>query len=247
MSDVIELGDGGRVDVASQKMLTHLRKGGWIYTGDLRKTAELSQNSQVLYRLEEHLMPADFVIEADREREEEPRKFQLSASGQIWVDNHEEELSFPASRVETQEMAYEAIEAAESAKNSVQNYRKKVYRLKKKVEGLDEQVEENSSGLTSHGASIDVLNANMAQKTDLRAVRRELESFQEEMEEKHELEVDDLGGRLDAQEIVVGELREEVERLRDENAHLRSKVREIREELDRGVLERILNYFQGKR
>lgn len=266
MGDVIKLDDGSRIDVASQKILVRLREGGWTYTGELREAAELAQNSQVLYRLEQHLMPAGFVGEAPREKENEYRKFELRAKGRMWMEDREEKLAYPASRKETQEMAYEAVEAAESARESVQNYRKKLHRMRKRVEELEEleeQVEENASDLGYHSGSLQGLRDRKADEKKVAGVRTDLVDFRDEMEEKHEAAVDHLGGRLDAQEMTVGELREEIEELREENEELHSELDELREQvivyrlrlkmeamwevMHQVVIRRILDYFQGKR
>lgn len=261
MGDVIELDEGGRVDVASQKILIRLRKGGWVYTGELREVTELEQNSQVLYRLEEHLIPAGFVHEASRDRENEFRKFQLTSQGQLWVDNHEEELSYPASRAETQEMAYQAVGAAESAKESVQKYRKKVYRLRKKVDGLEglvERVEDNETSIERNRGSLNGLRERKADESTVANVTAEFVEFRDEISEKHEGAVDRLGGRLDGQEMVIDELHGEIEQLREENEELREEIEVLREmvivyrlkemwKVVYGtVIQPILDYFQGK-
>ncbi|MFC6963948.1 hypothetical protein ACFQJ8_20155, partial [Halocatena marina] len=193
----------------------------------MRDATELSQSSQVLYRLEQHLIPAGFVEEARREREHDFRKFRLTGSGQMWVDEHAEALEYPATRAETQEMAYEAVEQAESAKESVQNYRKKLHRMGKVVDdlkGLEEQVEENSTKLGYQGGSISGLRSRKADDEDVASVRTDLVDFRGEMEEKHEAAVDHVRGRLDAQEMRIGEMQGEMEQLRDENSRLRSDV-----------------------
>lgn len=135
--------DGNRVDRASQVMLGTLAdKDGWVYGSQLREEADLGENRQVFYRMEEYLLPAGLVEEHDREPREQghqqPRQFRLTAAGTEWVADHAEAIARPATREEVQELARESHEAATSAKESVQNYRKKVHRLKERTEDLEE-------------------------------------------------------------------------------------------------------------
>lgn len=242
MGEMIELDDGSRIDAASQKILIRLREGGWTYTGDLREAAELSQNSQVLYRLEEYLIPAEFVRESDRTREDDPRRFQMTGAGQMWVDNRAETLAHPASREETQEMAYEALQEAQSAKDSVQSYRQKVHTIRDHVDGVDEAVEQaakefRSAERSAKHAKSDAREAksrsrkasNKVEKMDDRL--QAVEHDQQQSEESFE-------NRLDAHESAIRDLRQENDELREETERLRSEVDVLREEMDRGPAKR---------
>ena len=135
--------DGHRLDAASQKILWALRNPwhdrDWMRGSQLRNAAELSQNRQVYYRTEKYLEPAGLVEEKDRRRKDDPRAFRLTDEGEQWVDAHEEHLKAPVGRIETQQMAREAMDEAESAKESVRNYRKKLHRVKSDTDDLKEQ------------------------------------------------------------------------------------------------------------
>jgi DNA repair exonuclease SbcCD ATPase subunit len=155
--------DENRVDRASQLMLRTLAdKDGWVYGSRLRDAADMTENTQVFYRMEEHLVPAGLVEEHDREPREEghqqPRQFRLTSFGANWVDDHADEITQPITREEIQEMTHESYEAATSAKESVQNYRKKVHRLKERVEDLEnlqERVEDIETQTGHQQSAID--------------------------------------------------------------------------------------------
>lgn len=224
MDDVIELEDRRRVDVPSQKILLRLNTEEWAFTGDLQDAAELAQNTQVLYRMEEHLIPAGFVEEADRPREDHPRKFRLTTAGAEWLDQHKETVARPASRVETQQMAHRAVEEAASAKESVQRYRKKVLRLKNRLEELEElkeKVPEISTDVSYQGRSIKRLQERKADETTVKDLRKKFIEFREPMIDRHHDAVDRLEQRLDAQEAAIKDLRKENEQLRSELAELK--------------------------
>lgn len=240
MSDVIELDDGARVDVASQKILVRLNPKEWTYTGELQAAAELSQNGQVLYRLVEHLIPAGLVEEGKRRREQDTRRFRLTRDGSEWLETHQEEVAHPASRAETQEMAFEALDAAESAKESVQNYRRKVYRLKQRIEeleALEERVAENATKLESHSGSISGLRDTKADSASVTNFGGEFVKFRDEMEQKHAEAIDRLDDRLDAQDRAISELRAEIATVREENEQLRTDFEEWTEQ---GPVHRLL-------
>lgn len=148
MGDVIKLDDSTRVDKPSQKVLTRLNTNDWVHTGDLQDAAELSQNTQVLYRMEKHLIPAGLVEEADRPNTDYPRQFRLTKAGERFIREHSKEIAQPTDLLETQKMASEALNEASSAKQSVQDYRKKLYRLKQRIEEVEtweERIESSSS------------------------------------------------------------------------------------------------------
>ncbi|MDN4015169.1 hypothetical protein QX233_22230, partial [Chryseobacterium gambrini] len=73
--------DGHRIDRASQVMLRALNGDEeWVRGQTLREAADLSQNGQVFYRMEEHLLPTGLAQEAARRERNghvEPRQFRL--------------------------------------------------------------------------------------------------------------------------------------------------------------------------
>lgn len=257
MADVIKLDDGGRVDRGSQKILMALNPSDWTNTGALRKVGELSQNSQVLYRVEEHLIPAGLVEEQKRRTEQDTRQFRLTRSGELWLDEHHADLIVPATRAETQEMASQAAEEASSAKESVQSYRKKVHRLKNDVNDALDEVEEDFQ--RHHSRLSNVEGRSHSNKRDVSDVSESVAGVSDRvdaLEQHHEESVNRLGSRLSEQSSEIEELRDANEELREEIEELREQVIVSRlrvlmeamwEEIDRAVIQRILDYFQGKR
>jgi chromosome segregation ATPase len=229
--------DENRIDRASQKLLTRLTPSSWTYGSNLRRAAELSQNAQVFYRMEEHLIPAGFVEEKEREHERgsgfhERRQFRLTAKGQQWLSEHEYEVAVPKSRPETQEMAYEAQEAAESARESVQSYRKKLNRLKNKVEESFEKVGNHLQQHDKRLMEVESRSANTKHRTkrlseDLEEVGDRVESVERKRENLAELSAD----RFNDQQTEIDELSEQI-------AELQAEVVEINEEMNRGHIER---------
>lgn len=148
MATLMHAGEN-RIDRASQIMLGGLRNAGWSFAGPLADLAELEQNTQVFYRMDHHLKPAGLVEEAEREERrpgyEQPRQFRLTEQGEQWVNDHVQEIAMPATREETQRMARDAKDAAESARDSVQSYRKKLSRMKGRVEDLGDELAEVDS------------------------------------------------------------------------------------------------------
>lgn len=226
--------DENRIDRASQKLLIRLSTSNWLYGSNLRRAAELSQNVQVFYRMEEHLMPAGFVEEKEREHERgsgfhERRQFRLTSKGHLWLDEHEYEVAVPKSRPETQEMAYEAQETAESAKNSVQSYRKKLHRLKETVE---ETIEERLDTHDSRLMKVESRAANTQYRTqqlteDLEEVSDCVQDVERKRSDLAELSSD----RFDDQQTEIDELSEQIE-------ELQAEVVEINEAMNRGHIER---------
>lgn len=229
--------DENRIDRASQKLLTRLASSDWLYGTNLRQAAELSQNAQVFYRMEEHLIPAGFVEEKEREHERgsgfhERRQFRLTAKGQQWLDEHEYEVAVPKSRPETQEMAYDAKEAAESAKDSVQSYRKKLHRLKEKVEESFEKVGNHLQQHDSRLMEVESRSANTKYRTqqlteELEEVSDRVQDVERKREDLAELSSD----RFDDQQTEIDELGTQIE-------ELQAEVVEINEEMNRGHIER---------
>ena len=133
--------DGYKVDGPSQRMLRALRGGDWHYSATLRDAADLEDNRQVSYRVEEYLDPAGLVIEAARqEPEKEARRFRLTDEGEAWVEDHAEELLAPTDREEIAELAQQGYTEGTEAKDSVRGYRKKLSRYKNQVEEVREQL-----------------------------------------------------------------------------------------------------------
>jgi methyl-accepting chemotaxis protein len=138
--------DENRIDRSSQIILGALNTDEWMFGEPLRDAAELGQNQQVFYRMDNHLLPAGLVEEKAREDRpagyQQARQFRLTERGADWVDEHAGEIARPATRGETQQMAAEARDDAASAKASVQNYRKKLSRMKGYVEDLGDDLAE---------------------------------------------------------------------------------------------------------
>jgi hypothetical protein len=133
--------DGYRIDGPSQRMLRALRGGDWHYSATLRDAADLEDNRQVSYRMEEYLGPAGLVLEAARqEPEKEARRFKLTDEGEAWVEAHDEELLAPTDREEIAELAQQGYTEGTEAKDSVRGYRKKLSRYKSQVEEVREQL-----------------------------------------------------------------------------------------------------------
>jgi NADH dehydrogenase/NADH:ubiquinone oxidoreductase subunit G len=145
MSQTLHAGEN-RIDRPSQIILGALNTDEWTFGEPLRDVAELGQNQQVFYRMDNHLLPAGLVEERAREDRpsgyEQARQFRLTECGADWVDDHAGEIARPATREETQQMAAEARDDAASAKASVQNYRKKLSRMKGHVEDLGDDLAE---------------------------------------------------------------------------------------------------------
>ena len=84
MAETLEK-DGNRIDRASQVILRALNGGDeWVRGKTLREAADLSQNGQVFYRMEEHLIPSGLTQEAartERNGRVEPRQFRLTEEG----------------------------------------------------------------------------------------------------------------------------------------------------------------------
>lgn len=134
--------DEHKVDGPSQRMLRALRGGDWHYSATLRDAAELEDNRQVSYRIEQYLAPAGLVVEAVREEpEKEARRFKLTDECEAWVEAHAEELLAPTSREEIADLAQQGYTEGTEAKDSVQNYRKKLSRYKNQVEEVRGQLE----------------------------------------------------------------------------------------------------------
>ena len=199
MAETLEK-DGNRIDRASQVILRALNGGDeWVRGKTLREAADLSQNGQVFYRMEEHLIPSGLTQEAartERNGRVEPRQFRLTEEGAAWIEEHAEALAIPTTREETAAKAGEAYEAAESARSSVQNYRKKLHRVKGRVDEVDEAIGEIEE-------TQERLNLNVLSTSD------RSESNEERSKETAEA-VAELKER-------VGEIEETVARLKEES------------------------------
>ena len=140
MSDELSV-NGYKVDAASQRMLRALRGGKWHRATTLRKAADLNDNRQVTYRVEEYLYPSGLVVEQGREKEKEGRKFKLTEGGATWVEDHVEELLMPSTHEEVVELAYQGYKEGTEAKDSVQSYRKKLSRTKNRLDEVRDDVD----------------------------------------------------------------------------------------------------------
>lgn len=240
MSDVIKLDDGNRIGRPSQKILMCLKPTDWVQTGTLRKTAEVSQNSQVMYRVEEHLIPAGLVEEQKRRTEQDTRRFRLTRSGEAWVEAHRSEIGTPATREETQELAHHAAEEAQSAKSSVQRYRKKVHRLKQRLgelEDVEERIESIETSIEYHSGSLNGLRERKADEKDLEELQEQLTASEQQREDAF----DHHRQRLDGLEMGIDEVREEIAQLRQENEQLRSELAEMKEWRNQNPVRRLFD------
>lgn len=175
-----------KIDRPSQIILGALRDSDWSYAGPLRDAADLDQNAQVFYRMEQYLSPAGFVEEQDRADQppgyEEPRQFRLTAQGAEWVENHAAEIATPATRLETQQMARDAHDTAESAHSSVQSYRKKLYRLRQHVEDVDDELSELARSQTDDAALVSYVRKGTAQNREsIRDNDRTIDALREDI------------------------------------------------------------------
>ena len=232
MSKTLEK-DGKRIDRASQLILEALNGDvEWVRGKRLREAAELSQNTQVFYRVEEHLEPAGLVQEAARTGREgyvEPRRFRLTDEGKKWVEEQASALAVPATREETQKKAGAAYEAAESARSSVQNYRKRVHRMKNEVSELDEAVGEignRQRGTEMH--QVTVSRRSAANEEAVEALAERVEKMEESIED-----LEDEASSMVRRTREAGEERDES--LRGDLA----EVRELAERANRSWLDRL--------
>ena len=207
--------DGHRIDRASQVMLRALNGDEeWVRGQTLREAADLAQNGQVFYRMEEHLLPTGLAQEAARRERNghvEPRQFRLTDEGKGWVDEHADLLAIPTTREEAAAKAGAAYEAAESARSSVQNYRKKLHRVKGRVEELEElpeRVRETETRLNYQAESLD-----------------EIRSQATEVAEAHTEFAGETREALDRQ-------REEIEALRAENSALEERIERLERQFE---------------
>lgn len=223
MSQILHSGEN-RIDRPSQIILGALNTDEWMLGEPLRDAAELGQNQQVFYRMDNHLLPAGLVEEKPRENRptgyEQARQFRLTERGADWVDEHTGEISRPATREETQQMATQARDDAASAKASVQNYRKKLSRMKGHVEDLGDDLAEIDAQHAHDYEQLDHL-ARLAQKAHNRAHenQRTLKDLQHA--------IDDRATSED-----VEHLREDLTTLDKESAQQRE---EIEDELDEAL------------
>jgi DNA repair exonuclease SbcCD ATPase subunit len=237
MSDIADplTSVGFKVDRPSQKMLLALNKRDRLRGASLRKSAELSQNTQVFYRMEEHLIPAGLVEEHDRRHEQDQRRFSLTEHGASWLEAHEEEVAMPKSRVETQQMAHEALEEASSAKDSVQSYRKKLNRLKTTTE---DDLDDFSDTLDKRLSRLREVE-NLASSNDygLDIVSNDVDGIEgrvETLEGNHSDMKEWTKKRFKSQQEEIEELQAALSAAEEKNAELQAEIKEMqRSRLDR--------------
>lgn len=228
MSEILWAGDN-RVDTASQRMLRAFLDSEVRNTSELRYEGDLSQNAQVIHRVESHLIPAGLIEEIEREARrggtKDVRRFRLTEGGREWVEEHEELIVEPVTVDEAREMAREAVKEAESAKGSVQSYRKKVYDLRRKLEAAEERIGELEEQEANQEEVIDMMWARYKRvlpEPQMREavgemIEEELQGVAEEREVREvETEVDETQRDVAAVEADVAELREELEGVREE-------------------------------
>lgn len=214
-------------------MLLALNKRDRLRGASLRKSAELSQNTQVFYRMEEHLIPAGLVTEHDRRHEQDQRRFSLTDAGASWLEAHEEEVAMPKSRVETQQMAHEALEEASSAKKSVQDYRHKVSEMKSDVEETADHVEQWISRKNDHWQDLE----RRSDRT--RTLAEENEERVDNIEKNRSRSIQRTASRFTDNEEAIAALQTEVQSLQEENEQLRAMIEAIQEEMKKGHLDRL--------
>jgi chromosome segregation ATPase len=223
MASRIEV-DENRIDRPSQVMLGTLAEtDGWVYGSRLRDAADVAENTQVFYRMEEYLLPAGLVEEREREPREEarqqPRQFRLTHAGAEWVDDHADEIAQPATREEVQELAREGYDAATSAKESVQNYRKKLHRVKEQVEevqDLQEQVEDVESQTGYQQGAISGIRQRSLKNEDNH------EEFADEIRE------------------IVERQREEIDTLQQTNSALQQRLQTVEQKQQQAIRQQAL-------
>ena len=187
MSEVLWL-DGHKIDRASQKMLRELRGGEWTYGSTLREAADLAENTQVFYRMENYLEPSGLVLEAARV-EDEARQFQLTEAGEEWVKQNAGTVLGPETRDEVASMAAEAYEAGMSAKESVQNYRKKVNRVKNRLDETREDVRDLEDQEENQEATLDMVWQRSEDNRDRSKESRErIQALESDIETRAEAE-----------------------------------------------------------
>lgn len=230
---------GFKVDRPSQKMLLALNKRDGLRGSSLRKTAELSQNTQVFYRMEEHLIPAGLVEEQNRRHEQDQRRFSLTDGGASWLDAHEEVVAMPKSRVETQEMAHEALEEASSAKDSVQSYRQKVNRIKNDVEDVEDEWVEWQKDKDDAFSKLFFRTSILREDSDDQSDSiEEIECRVSDIEAQREEYVRNMGNRVGKQEKRIEALQSSVSSLEKENAKLWAEI----EKMKRGPMDRFRDW-----
>jgi methyl-accepting chemotaxis protein len=220
MRQILYAGEN-RIDRPSQIILGALNTDEWMLGEPLRDAAELGQNQQVFYRMDNHLLPAGFVEEKPREDRptgyQQARQFRLTERGADWVDEHTGEIARPATREETQQMAAQARDDAASAKASVQNYRKKLSRMKSHVEDLGDDLAEIDAEHAHDYERVEHLG-RVAEKAHNRA-------------HENQRTLEDLRHAIDDRAAA-----EDVEQLRDDLTTLDEKAAQQREEIE-GTLD----------
>lgn len=175
-------------------MLWELREGGWERALTLRRAANLDENRQVFYRMENYLIPGGLVEEHDRENPDDMRRFRLTEAGTAWVENRGKKLKMPTTHDQIQKYALEGYEAGTDAKESVQNYRKKLHRLKRRVERAEENVETIEESEDRNAKEIQYLDER-TQAVRGRSQRNKnwLDELQDEVDDRETIQsVDDV-------------------------------------------------------
>ena len=179
------------------------------------------------------------VEEKARWREDDPEAFRLIDEGEQWVDAHEGRLKAHLGRNETQQMAREALDEAEAAKESVRNYRKKLHRVKSGVDGLKEQSQENTDRLDEHTDRLGSLHKlAWGSANDIKDLR---DSKADEGESRERLRTakQDLRDENRRLAETVEDAQESIEALREENSALQQRLDAIESELGKSWTEKI--------
>ena len=221
-----------RIDTESKLILHELQGEDWVRGLDLRRAADLEENRQVFYRMENYLLPAGLVEEQARESSGDMRWFRLTREGRNWVDAHADELRLPTTREEIQEYAAEGYEAGTSAKESVQNYRKKVNRLKRRVERAEGTVEEVEDDQREGDKDIEYLRER-TQAIRMRSIgnNNRLDSLEDDVEERATIDRvdgmrDDVSG-VERRLTTVGNKQAGIAREQAEAARTRARLRRL--------------------
>jgi archaellum component FlaC len=229
MSEMLDT-EGVKIDNQSQLMLWQLRNGEWERALTLRRAANLSENRQVFYRMENYLIPAGLVEEQPRDNPDDMRRFCLTEKGEEWVKERGNQLQMPTTHEQIQKYALEGYEAGTDAKESVQNYRKKLHRLKRRVERAEEDIEHVEDDQRENDKDVQYLRER-SQAVRKRSIRNNnwLESLQDEVDEQAQIEtVENLKesvNRIDRRLRVVESKQEGVARQQALRARERSHMR----------------------
>jgi phage shock protein A len=250
-----------RIDEHSQRILLRLLEAdGAVGTGELTKASGFEEGaySKVKYRIDTHLKPAGFVTELDDRTDsgwDGPRHFEITRTGEWWVAEQQDQLGELRTVDGIASDTAEALEAAESARDSVQSYRRKVYRLKRRVEDveddmdeLDDRMDDVETERQSMLMTLSIIHEESPTEEDLEAVAERVAATEESVAATEERVVETEKGLAELQSRVF-ELEEEVEQLAVDQCRIMEEINEAFEEIgrrldqldqeDSGILDRL--------